>query len=227
MLAFLGVLWFVTGFVIPLWRTRQTVDRCWQKTVPYLGPDGRYSGFDRDPTSEAIESMGGADAAMQHLAFYLRMPEGLAPHRPFAVQMLEGCGERAVPVLCGLLKDHDRKVRLKAVLSLWRLQDDRAVGPLIEALNDDYAPVRKIAVVSLARMGAVAAIYPLVARLSDESFDVRAAAIPALVKIGGTRAIEPLTAALNDKSAGIRSTIVKALGKFGIEARSAAPAIQK
>jgi len=122
---------------------------------------------------------------------------------------------KAVHVLCWMLKDESRFVRIDAAYRLAKLADKRATEPLIAMLRDIDWEVRYWAAEALDKVGDKRAVESLVTVLQDKNWCVRLCAAIALGNLADKRAVDPLIASLKDKDGFVRLAAVEALGKLG------------
>jgi hypothetical protein len=100
-----------------------------------------------------------------------------------------------VPALISALRDRNFNERLRAAMSLRRINDKSALPMLREALKDKYAYVRGNVAEALGNIGDNLAAPGLRETLKDNVGYVRSAAVAALVKIGDNSAVPELRAA--------------------------------
>jgi hypothetical protein len=133
-----------------------------------------------------------------------------------AIGALENIGDVRVvaPLIMVALRDKDETVRLRAVVALDFIRDERAIEALILMLSDIEEDVRIRATSALVNFGE-SAVEPLIAVLGDKDQDVRFHAITALFKIRNVRAIELLISALQDRAGKVRNRAADALTYIG------------
>ncbi len=188
----------------------------------------RYAGKEewKNRADEAVEALGGPQAAARKLSLYTSVPVSWAPNRDVAALMLWPCGEAGVPKLIALLRDPDADVRWRAAYALGEIAHPSAAGPLIEALSsENNAKARRDMIWALGMIGDPKAVQPLIAALKDREADVREAAAIALGRIADGRAVEALIALLNDGYSGPESAAAWALGE--LRDPRAIPALEK
>lgn len=93
-------------------------------------------------------------------------------------------GERLLSLL-GDLRNPDSQVRMQAVWSLGKIEDEKAVRALRSALDDNDSGVRSSAINNLAARGDAGSIPYFVDSLLDSDYRIRAAAALAVVKLLG------------------------------------------
>jgi len=104
---------FCWAVVVPVWRTRGELQRVAAETPIQEGA-----------LAAAISRLGGREAAVRRIAFYLKLPcrtEDLES-RWAGVWILGECGEEAVPVLESLRDDFDPKVKMYTVEALRKIK---------------------------------------------------------------------------------------------------------
>jgi hypothetical protein len=137
----LGLTWFVAAVVVPFWRTRAAL----------AGEvAARATGVRHWPP---IPSKAWADGetTAKRLAFYMKMPRWLAPHKPYAAWLLGYCGKNAEPALAAALTDTDAATRLAAARALGQMGPDAeaAAEALWRATGDSSPEVRQAAAEAL------------------------------------------------------------------------------
>mgnify|MGYP000940678314 CR=1 FL=1 len=234
-LAILAVAWAIAAIAAPAWQVHRALS---------------------ESPSEALDLLGGQEAAARKLAIYLRLPRRLASEQLWAVGVLGQCGPIAVPELVRLLRHEDGGMRAEAAEALVEIRDPRAFDPLVKALRDADGRVRRNAVLALRSMGDVRSVEPLIAALGDEDTAVRVQALLALGELGEAsvtrllaalenpkiraeaahalaltrdrRAVEPLLRLLDDEdeTEDVRTTAAEMLGHVG-DPRAIGPLVER
>lgn len=122
------------------------------------------------------------------------------------------------------LNNKDKKIRLKSIEKITKLNTSESVKYLIVALSNQSLLVRIHARKSLVKMGNVS-VDPLIKALTNENYNVRCAAAEALGDIKDSRAVNPLHKSLKDSEELVRTFVVEALGKLKDE-RAIKPLIE-
>jgi HEAT repeat protein len=169
--------------------------------------------YDKDE----VKALGGPEKAAAKCALYVRLPERMATRecKNHAFEILNACGQPAVPWLVSLLGSSDAYVRWHVARGLGWLGDPRTVEPLLAALKDSDSGVRRKAADALGELKNRRAVASLTGALQDPDSKVRWAALVSLGKLKVPRAVEPLADALSDpaRSALQRYDAVDALGE--------------
>lgn len=125
-------------------------------------------------------------------------------------------GSAAVEPLINALKSDDSWVRMRVVLLLGDLADERAVEPLESVLTSDQdASVRGDAARILGQLRDSRAVEPLTAALHDTDGQVRREAVEALGDLADSRATEGLVAALEDEDVDVSFGAAESLAILG------------
>lgn len=169
-------------------RTAFLVHRCWE-------------------TSDAVRSIEACTVVISALTAALHDPDCIV--RWYAASALKEIGAPAVELLCTLLRDQDKEVRVDVAGILGRIGNPLAIEPLITALRDPYRDVRCYVALALQDIGAPA-VKPLCSALYNSNIVVREGAAAALRAIG-TPAVEPLIAVLSDPDAKVHKYAAYAL----------------
>ncbi len=159
---------------------------CWAVVVPvWQVRTGATGGWEW----EDVDRLGGPARTVRKVRLYMRCPDGIAPKKPDALDVLVYCGRPAAPLLIQFTTHSDPKIRMSALLSLNALGTDapEAVPILMRAFTDENPRVRW----SAAR-----------AFLDYSSGPWRRAAAPALKKL------------LQDENAAVRDVAAEALRKI-------------
>jgi hypothetical protein len=168
--------------LVPFLRARSAI----RSTIPlsaYQGVDARGGSSGPRSHREAVDWLGGPDAAVWPLSVYLRAPRRLAPERFLAAYLLKECSDRSVPTLARLLWDQDELVRKMAVRALSGRRGPQVLAALSVALRDESPEVRCLAVYRLTAMGDAEALELAQGALTDRDDKVRSAAAELLKKI--------------------------------------------
>jgi hypothetical protein len=99
----LGLVWFVTGVVVPAVGTNRILrelDSRRTKVEP-------CPIWDRETEAGALERLGGAEKAFARLRIYRALPASIATHQQAALRLIGLCGGRALPVLRRALSSPD------------------------------------------------------------------------------------------------------------------------
>jgi len=195
----LGLAWSIAAVAVPYFQVRAAVMRSTAFT----------------PDAAEMERLGGPEATVRKVSFYLRLPSRLAPNRGGTLGLLWASGKPAVPVLFKLLGDEDEHVRIGAAElltdELRKHAGNEAVELLIAALKNDCAGVRIRVADRLGELGDPRAVGPLIIALKDKDEGVRNFAARSLGRLGDARAVEPLISALKDKDNGVSEAAEHAL----------------
>jgi len=205
----LGLCWFVAA-VVPVWRTRASVQRC------HKG-DGSWLAEMKQRWTPAV--------AVRNLSTYMRLPTIIAPHKDNATEMMGLFGQAAIPELLRLTSDRDRMVRYEAVqtLAFRQSKDPEVVGALCRALKDEYEGVRWAAAATLGCIRSPLAVNSLIEALQDENKDVRVWSALALGHTKDIRANGPLRGLLNDNSSDVKRAAAEALAEISDNAPVKSP----
>ena len=116
--------------VVPVLQTRAVVNAFWMRNATLAS---RLVANDEEAAA-AIEQLGGQERAVSRIKLYLRAPECMAKRRLVATVLLGYCGDSALPVLEGLLRNEDGSVRQAAANALRKIRGERpekggAAGP--------------------------------------------------------------------------------------------------
>lgn len=132
-----------------------------------------------------------------------------------ASRALGSFGPAAVEPLCRSLEDADPNVRILASGALIVLKDPRAAEALCEALEDENDDVRTNAIGALAMLCDTRVIEPLCRMLASEDPVFRVRAVIGLSKYRERRVVEALCRALQDVSVDVCRFAAEALGELG------------
>jgi hypothetical protein len=105
----LSLAWFVAAVVVPVWQVRSIVTS---------GEEAEDSAGAYTMMTQDIERLGGKEQAAMRFGFYLRLPDWIAPQKPGAALLLEGCGQAGIPPLAVCLDTRDPDLRQATVQSL-------------------------------------------------------------------------------------------------------------
>jgi HEAT repeat protein len=197
MLLALCLTWVVAAIVVPAWQTVPVVER--HSTIPYVN---HFLG---------VHELGGAKAAAKKLTLYLRLPQGIAPHRPTALLMLGNCGKWAAPTAREYLGHPDPELRVAALSALVSIEDPGARDYCRDALHDEDFRVRFLATYKLRKWKDLQSLPRFIQLLKDPRVEVRGQAAEALGELRDHRAYGPLMAAMQDDKFGSRSVAAHAL----------------
>jgi len=137
----LGLVWFVTAVVVPVWQVR--------KIAPLYTPPS-YDGMDSFlwelDWGQFRQPYWGDPAPAKNVELYLRMPDWVAPSKESAVCMLYDCGQGGVPVLARALENRRVPVRMASAVVLRRFgpRACQAVPALVRKLEDEDSQVRAV-----------------------------------------------------------------------------------
>jgi len=205
----LGLIWFIAAVVVPVWQVRQVV-----KGLPE-----DYRVESAATCAQAVERLGGKDAAARKLAIYLRMPERIAPFRGEAVFVLAATGEAGIPAMIRNIGHPSMEVS-SAVL--WRMCQGHpsarlAIPRLMGVAQGADTHLALSAIIALGKCGAEAgeAVPALLSCLQHGDSQRRRYAAQALGLIGDRRAVGPLQAATADQEEEVRSAAQDALERLG------------
>ena len=128
---------------------------------------------------------------------------------------LKSTRQEGMVILKDLAKSSNEEVRVRALLAMTRLGDQRSLPVLIQSLDSDSEAVRRQAIVALGKLDSPAAIKELGSRLlSDKNVQVREAAARAIARPGRTEVIRLLQKALGDDSH-VRCQVIRSLAIVG------------
>jgi HEAT repeat protein len=209
---------------------------------PALRALGRLG--DKNAIGKIVPFMNDRSQAVQHMAIYA-MEEfyhrGI-PEDAITKGILEGLGERAVPILIEQAASAREEIKASSILLLGLLKDDRALDPLLElAHEDEFAYDIRRALVFIGRENPesllhfvsfkntlmarfIVSVYAEVASpvyfdtllqyLSSDDGHVRAWAARGLGRLGNPKAIDRLKAHLNDEFEDVQEAVVAAISRF-------------
>jgi hypothetical protein len=192
LLATLGLVWFVGAVVLPYAQVRWAIRDLMEHADTY---EDNHSA--REHYLAVVGSLGGSEAAIRKVRFYLRLPRPLAPHPEEAVGILGDCGPAGFHEAFGLMDDQAQAVRERAglaLLGMMEFEDDWGLDQLSRSLKHEDPAVRRRAASALEIAGTTgyasrekvqALLKPVTA---DPDTTVRAAAAEALKKIRGEEA---------------------------------------
>jgi len=133
-----------------------------------------------------------------------------------ATQVLPKLGTSLVPLLHERLKHELWFVRVAAIQTLAKMDDDASLRILLASLKDKDRDVRREAVAALGKMGNLQAVDPLLEVLENGVRDVREAAASALGELKDLQAVEALqTALIEDEAAEVRVASARSLASLG------------
>jgi HEAT repeat protein len=123
---------------------------------------------------------------------------------------------RAADAFIFSLEDEDRLVRVRGVLGLAKIKDERALEPLRQVLwHDSDSVVRSRAAQALGMIGGPDTYDELLSALQDPDPEVHYGAAEGLGRLGDKRALSHLASALKDDDATMRYAAAQALGELG------------
>jgi HEAT repeats len=149
MLAVLGLVWFASAVVWPVWRTRLAVQEYVRQERQYPRGVSRRNIPPRLKTS--MQAAVGTLPSASQLALYVKMPDWAAPNKDRAFHLFAFCEDRGVPELADLLMGGRAQVRQWAANELaWcGKKAEAAVRALERATGDEDAGVRQTATYAL------------------------------------------------------------------------------
>ena len=184
----LGLAWFVGAVVVPYAQVRSAIRDLLEHADTYEDDHSAH-----EHHTEVVQSLGGPEAALRKVRFYLRLPRPLAPHPEEAAGILGDCGPAGFLAAFDLLDDEDRAVQERAGLALLGMMefDDWGMEQLSKSLKHGNPAVRRRAARGLGIVGTSGSVLRAKAEAmlepvtGDPDSSVRSAAAEALKKTKG------------------------------------------
>ena len=190
-LAALGLIWLVTTMAVPYVQMRSAIRSLLERADTY---EDAHSA--REHFAEVVQGLGGPEAAIRKVKFYVGLPERLAPHREEAAGILGDCGPAGFQAAFNLLDDRDPRVRESAglaLLGMMEFEDEWGMEQLSRSLKHGDPAVRRRAARGLGIVGTSGSILHakaeavLKSAAEDTDPSVRTTTAEALRKIRGEK----------------------------------------
>lgn len=123
-------------------------------------------------------------------------------------------GSSIVPIICELLRDPEKDIRLNAAKVAILLPDADLVSPLISASHDPDNYIRMAASKALATIGNKRAVMALVENLQSDNPGISKPAMEVLSELRNEEAVDALTSGIKNDDPFVRAACVKTLGNI-------------